>query len=670
MKVVHGKNLFLKLIFLTFLTFCTFSQNDNSSFLRGAPLTNYVEQTLKKNRFNPVKTELVHTGNDFFASNLTLDFTGTDFSYETDLNDQKKSLVVIDIKQEDFFRKTDTVLDLIKFVRDSRFTFSVEFVFTAMDEPSRVPFRKNFQQNGTEVFASSMIDTDNTVALILSFDDSYGQSRIYTAGFKNSSPLWLTRRIVESFNDEKIEYVSPQKFLSIYRAGLLSGNQKMTSFFKNSMPCIAIVLADDSHTGAVKNFLTHYSTEGTDREDIHYTFFQLKFLKPLWITERINMIALEIFGVLSILILCSFSFIGKSRIKYKKAFSKFWYIIPLTIFVSLISLYAGQIFCRYIPVVHRANPIIQFVLKIIVSTIFVTIFFTFQSHFSREGSEFIYGYNLTLIAVANVFIFCAADITLFWMFAFEYLVIYFSRNLVKIHGLVIAIVLMLTPFMPYLAVIAANSSTLDLYFIVYSSFFRNFMLALALFPFQIMWLRVLARLRYYQQNKTQQTISLKKMLTVGFISAGIIAALVIIFGVLMTTFFYNKTHTTNISQKIIDTTPSRLSVTQEKATEGDNSSRIIKIKSNHEADRYIVTVLGPSGVPVLDSSYEYKVRDNTTQVEFIIPDYPPQEITIGYSTDPKVSHQINVTALYYESKLNQYSRESIQLEYSGQGESR
>ena len=160
------------------------------------------------------------------------------------------------------------------------------------------------------------------------------------------------------------------------------------------------------------------------------------------------------------------------------------------------------------------------------------------------------------------------------------------------------------------------------------------------------------------------------MLSVGFISAGIIAALVIIFGILMTTFFYNKTHTTNISQKIIDTTPTRLSVTQEKATEGDKSSRIIKIKSNHEADRYIVTVLSPAGVPVLDSGYEYKVRDNTTQVEFIIPDYPPQEITIGYSTDPKVSHQINVTALYYESKLNQYSRESIQLEYSGQGESR
>jgi hypothetical protein len=670
MNGVHAKKFFLKLIFLTFLTFCTFSQDDISSYLRGAQLTNYVEHTLKKNKFNPLKTELVHTGNDIFASNLTLDFTGSTYSYSTDIDDQKKSLIVIDIKQEDFFRKTDAIIDLIKFVRDSKFEFSVEFVFTAMDEASRVPFRKNFQQNGTSVFASSMIDTDNTVALILSFDNSYNESRIYTAGFKNSSPMWLTKRIVESFNEEKIAYVSPQKFLSIYRAGLLSGNQNMTSFFINSMPCISIVLSDDTHTAAVKNFLTHYSVDGTDKEDIHYTFFQPKFLKPLWISERINIIALEIFGVLSILILCSFSFIGKSRIKYKKAFSKFWYIIPLTILVSLISLYAGQLFCRYIPVVHRANPIIQFVLKIIVSTIFVTIFFTFQSHFSKEGSEFIYGYNLTLIAVANVFIFCAADITLFWMFVFEYLVIYFSRNLIKIHGLVISIVLMITPFLPYLAVIAANSSTMDLYFIIYSSFFRNFMLAMALFPFQIMWLRVLARIRYYQQHKTRQTISLKKMLSFGFISAGIIAALVIIFGVLMTTFFYNKTHTTNISQKIIDTTPSRLSVTQEQGPEGDKSSRIIKIKSNHEADRYIVTVLSPTSVPVLDSTYEYKVRDNTTQVEFIIPDYPPQEISIGYSTDPKLSHQINVTALYYESKLNQYSRESIQLEYAGQGESR
>mgnify|MGYP007069846769 CR=1 FL=1 len=661
MIIKLARKLLILLLLIRYMIFPVFCEK-NKTNLKGFELTQTVRSILEEKGFSTSKNSLCATGDDIFAYNIIILLPALKETEALFAENSKRNLIIL-MTQEDFYENQDSFLQLIEYAASQKYEYSVEFVFTALDSTVRLKEKNTLQQTGTEIFAESILEEQESATLILSVvKEMREKSKIYTTGFKKSSPLWLTKRTVESFVSEKIPFSSPQKFLSIYRAGLLSGDRQISAFFANSIPCIKVELANSEHLLAIKNFLDSYTILGTENEDVHYTFFTVPFVRTFWINERLNIIALELFGGFGILLLCSFSFIGKKRIKYKKAFSKNWYIIPLTLLVSLISLYAGQFCCENIKFIARANPLSQFGYKIILSMIFISVLFTLQQHLNSEVSEFIYGYNLTLIALANVFIFSLADITLFWVFAFEFFVIYLSRSQTKNHILVIILALMILPFVPYLAVIAGNATRQDMHAIVISSIQRNIMFALALFPFQIMWLRMLVRLTTYKSKSNGVKTPLKTLFQYGAISFAIILLVVLLFLFAMNTFLYKKTQSEN---KILTSTDaaSKTIFAEEKSNYTIyKGSRLLKISSNENAVRYIVTMSSPISVPVLDSTYEYKVKENSTLVEFIIPDYPNKNISINYSTEPSTSRTIKITAIYETENPSIYRKEVLTLD--------
>ena len=73
-------------------------------------------------------------------------------------------------------------------------------------------------------------------------------------------------------------------------------------------------------------------------------------------------------------------------------------------------------------------------------------------------------------------------------------------------------------------------------------------------------------------------------------------------------------------------------------------SKTLSINSKVPVFRYEITIQSEQGLPVYDSSFEYRLNQKEHTTNFIIPDYPPQKLAINYSIDSNMSSKAIVTA--------------------------
>ena len=315
----------------------------------GLELADWTYSQLQENGFSPSKKDLVSTGSDQFPYNISVFFNPVYYAEENNM-DQLVSTLIFTVSQKDFFSNRDEIISLLNFAGKQKKNYRIEFGFTTYENSMYSIFFRNFIYTGSECFASSMDNPEECAAVLLTIsEEEQNSSEIYTTGLRKSSPLWLTKAVVTAFNDNDVDFVLPQKILSLYRSGLIFGDGQMASYFRNNCRCIKIKLGSPSHLKVIEKIISDFSISETSSNDVHYNFYKTPVKKIIWINEKTNILALEFFGILLLLLITSFSFIGKKRIRYKKEFSKTWYMLPLTLTVSLVSLYTGQLLCMVIP---------------------------------------------------------------------------------------------------------------------------------------------------------------------------------------------------------------------------------------------------------------------------------------------------------------------------------
>ncbi|WP_296324720.1 hypothetical protein [uncultured Treponema sp.] len=637
---------------VSFLLFSAHFSIFSQGFLHGNELSDTTSTALAKKGFTPIKQELSQTGQDDFADNLILSFPAT--------SDGKKE-VAFCFTQEDFALHEDAIIDFLSFLKDEKHDWTATVLFSALD---RLEFKANKSIKGTQVFAESVDDTDAFAAIAVTLDSSR-ETAIHTGSKRHTTPLWLTKQISDAFYDSQVTFSFEDLLSAIYRLGIVSGKERLSFFFMNDIPAIEVNFSSDSELSVLKTFARNYSSEGSDEWDMHYIYIKsASFFRPFFINEKTILISCLSVGILTILILCVFSFVGVHGERHKYEFIRSSYMIPFTLGISFLSLFLGQAFVSQLSIILPLNPILQYGIKIVFSMIFISALFTVQGILKFSVTAFMYGYLLSVVAIFNIFLFSTRDLTLFVIFISEYIIIYLSRTAKRLFSLSLFFILMLLPFLPYSYIIIKSAEDLELTRTVFTDAIGNLLLSFAIFPFQITWLRMLVLLNVRAGIKGY---TMKKMILNGVFST--IAILLFIFAVIFSIshFIYRPSlRAANKSEiQLVNEDKASLSAKLTSDEFSGMNTNHIKITSKEEALHYEVFLQGIETIhPVYDSIYDYEIssdKDGNEIYTFIIPDYPPKSITIDYAADSKARAKINITAYYKKDEPHTFRIEKREL---------
>ena len=655
--------------------FLIFSQEKLQEHTREIPVGNAlstaVEASLHKNGFSPIAQELSATGQDAFAYNISVEFapseTGkilseqedTDSSLSDSHTDSLKTEMIFCFTQEDFFSHEEALVEFLRYLKSLEKPFSITVLFSTLDFSDGL----FHPLNGTEVFTTALEGSENAFAIPVTFD-STTETAIRTGGLRATSPLWLTERMSGSFFDTRTDFVFETSLSSLYTLGLLKGSERLAHFAPAGIPAIEISFAHESDIAVLTHFVDTYTIEGTEFWDQHYFYISFGgFFKPFFINERAILLSCFIFGLISIMLVCIFSFTGKNGEKNKRDFQRAFYLIPITLGISLLSLYLGQYAVTLLSRILPVNLLIQYGIKILFSMLVVSLMFNIQERLKLSVAIFVYGYLLSLVSIFNIFLFSSQNLLLFIAFVAEYIIIYLSRITKRLSVLIVFFVLMTLPFMPYAFKIIKYADEAGIARHVYSTLGGNLLLTLALFPFQIMWLRILFLLNVYSGAKgyTPRRMILNSLLYLFIVITFIFSALFLI-----STFIYKPDTRTRqrAEQVIVPDEQGTLSAWLSTDAFSGMNTHHVHIRSYDEAVRYTVTIHGiDTPHPIYDSVYDYEVISNGDAdiINFIIPDYPPKNITIDYAADMFSSARIEITAFYRTDEPHTFRTEKREL---------
>ena len=637
---------FRKIIVLAFLLFSAhfsiFSQkNLHIKELFGNELSAALESDLSEKGFSPIRQALSPTGQDNFAYNILLNFEG-----------QEADEVIFCFMQEDFFSNEKAIFDFLYFLKNRSHKCTATVLFSALDKSE---YESKNSIRGSQIFASSMDDTDSCSAIIINLN-SDEDTAIYTGGKKNTSPLWLTRKVTENFFDSKINFSFENRLSAIYRLGIVQGQKRLSYFFENKIPALELNFKNSEDLFCLKKFADSYDSKGSEEWDNHYLYVNRGSLfKPLFIDERTIIISCLSVGILTILLLCIFSFLGEFGERHKYEFIRSSYMIPFTIGLSFLSLILGQHAVGFLSSFFQLNPIIQYGIKIVFSMSFLSLLFTVQGLLKLSLTAFMYGYILLVVAIFNIFLFSSRDLTLFVIFAAEYILIYLSRGAKSLPSLSVFFILMMLPFAPYGFIIIRSAEEAELTKTVFTTAGGNLILSLAIFPFQVTWLRMLVFLNVRAGLKGY---TLKRMILNAIFST--IAILAFIFAVIfaISHFIYKPEirAAQRIETKIERDERFTLSAKLTKDEFQGMATHHIRILSDEDALRYSIVLKGSENAhSIYDSIYNYTITTDSKgndSYSFVIPDYPPRKITIDYAAPAKTKAEIEVTAFYKSDKPN------------------
>ncbi len=627
--------------------------------VRGLPLSVALETLMKKKDFDTVSEPLSVTSQDQFPYNILVYFPKNAEQPSSPRKNRlsavstenQRDLLIYAFTQEDAYDYLDSVLTFLTQLDKNPRTCDC-IVFLSAQEHSSVGLPLTF--TGTEVFARTFEDAERSAAIVVGFGEQ-PVTEIHIGNISRTAPLWLTRQLSAACIETKTAYSYADKFASLYRLGLLPSNRRMNAFISNNIPAISMVFPVRPDLSVLNSLASKYTKEYSATWDSHYLFFHL-LGRDFWIGESFFFGFSLILGTMLLLLLCTSTFKGKNGEDYKKDFMRSWFFIPLTIAITFLSLYLGQAFCRLIPLLAKASPVMQFGIKLLFALFFNAIFFGIQEFFRVYSVQFTHGYFIYLIGISNVFIFSTLDLIFFLTFMIEYLCIYVARKSVRIVPLILSVLLMLAPAVPYIYQLTRYALPQNLQQLVFGTPLLNLFLAMLIFPFLIMWIRMIVRL---QISLVENRFSLKKIFIQGSITTGIVVTLLLI-SVVTLTSLSNRIRNRQVEQKpeIINENQYTFRIATDKTEFLGMTTQHVTITSKEDVLKYEAVISSEGSIPLYDSTYDYTVNEEVKTAFFTIPDYPPRTITIDYATDIKDAANVFVTAWYATDKENVFRKES------------
>src|SRR5574344_257987 len=618
-----------------------------SVFAQVAPAaqSEYLYTLLEDKGFSPVKQALVPADDNCFPVSIYTTITATPAENSELVKKTNRNTVVFAFTEQFAVANKDNLCNFIGKIKEKKLPYTTVILLSADDEVLPLDTPTDYHSGGTAIFTAEIDNPDSYCAIVV---EQYTNDRyeIVPGGGGDTSPSWLVQSLRHGCALCGEDSDVSSSFISFYRNGILRENSRVSSFLAEEIPAASITL-----DGSQKDFdilcatADTLSTMRSDRWDRHYSFLPLGS-EGVLLSESFYASSFLLFGLVSLFLLCFLSFACSSE---KKAQTKdvlsIWYIVPIIIILTATVLFLTELpFPSYSSKVGVTGmPVLIFGLKLTLTMFITTISFILQIHYSYRIAPSAYGFFMVTIAVANIFIFTAVDISLIYLFFFEYLLVLLANKVKSLPLLILTFFLMLMPFFPYVMDLLKFASFEGLYHLVKNGFRSNVLLALILFPFQVQLLRIFIALDFFGKEKYDSTsVIFKRALFTTIISLSIVSTGYFLFSRIM----MNSNSLSQQTKKLVlkqSAASDDIRASVEETSFMELTARHLLVSSSKHVLRYIICITTPSSVPLYDCNYNYTLAGEHTAY-FNLPDYPSGPLEIIYSTDPHGASNVKIEA--------------------------
>ena len=618
----------------------------NHKNLYGLSLCQNTENFLILNGFTPKRLNLVKSAENNFPYNIEVDFNQT--IKNSDKKIKNRHSLILAFTMEDAYLHRNYISTILGFLKKTTLNYNLILFFSYGDFQQKT---ETCRICGTDIFASNIATPDDYSAVCISFTTDY-TAVLIPGGAGETSPSWLVKRLSDSFISANLPYYLRGGSLgSLYRLRILKADERSSFFLQKGIPCAGIAIpiqADMSAYGrCTANFITAYTPEGTDNWDRHYIIFHTGNTL-WWASEQFIVICFITISFISLFMLSELSFVrNKHRIEIKRDVFRLWYIFPVIIIISAVCFQVSQPLTQFLYRIFKITILYQFIVKIIITFVINTVLYLLIVKFQGVLEERAYAYLLTIDSVINIFIFSAVDISLFFLFAAEYIIVYIFRPFKKTGILFAAFIAMMIPYLPYVKQITRYADPSVFNSFVYSNFSRNVLLSIGSLPFLFQWFRIIANALW---NYHEKPASGRRIGILSFTGAATAITIALLFGIKHISAHFIPKNDINIEKNIPvkRINDSVLFCTASDKTFFGDTTRTLTINLGKNAERCVISVNGINGNSVIYSDDEY-ISDKTKYTDtFPVPVWPPEKIIISYVADISIPAVVTVTAFYEE----------------------
>ncbi len=618
--------------------------------LRGLSLCKNTENFLFSSGFTPQKSDLIKSGTNEFPYNIEVALPAA-AEKSAELSGNRRTLILA-FTMEDALRFRNYVSVILSSLKKMQRDYDLVLLFSYGDFQSD---NGGDRLCGTDIFAENIDAPDDCSAVSVSFT-AEKTAVLIPGGAGDTAPSWLVKRLCDSFASSGLPYrIRGGSLGSLYRLRILKADERASFFLQRGIPCAGISIPEEadiaSYGAGTAEFLSAYSSEGTGSWDRHYIVFHAG--KTLWWTsEQFIVVCFIAVSFISLFMLSELSFIrNKRRTEIKHDVFRLWYILPVTVVISAVCFQVSQPLTQFLYHIFRISILYQFIVKVVITFVINTLLYLFIVKFQGVLEERAYAYLLTVDSVINIFIFSAVDISLFFLFAAEYVIVYIFRPFKKTNMLVAAFIAMMIPYVPYIRQIISYADPAFFGSAVYSGFQGNMLLSIGSLPFLFQWLRIIARFterwNYYETSASGRRI----LSVISFSGATAVIIVVFLAGVSRISGYFKpgSERRTQNAVRINRADDAVLSCSSSDRTFFGDTTRTISVDLGKEAERCIISVNGMNGNSVVYSDNEYKSDKTKYTDTFPVPVWPPEKITVSYVADVSVPSVVTVTAFYRET---------------------
>lgn len=643
-------SLFFSFFSLLFCFSCAYIHAAQSGYEKCTSLFS----VLKAQNTSPQIQHLIFNENNDFPFNIidTFGLTSEEKNGTKKADETLLELFIV-FKVEDFFENHELVKKIVGKIKDIDKKFSVSLVFTYGDDVSSEELGKI---SGTKVFSERIRNSSESAIICFSLSD---ENAVIPGGKGGISPSFLTKSASDAFRTNELEYSLKAGLINfLYADGFLKTERRSDLFFENGFSAIAVNFSSDEKNleklpEFIEALVENISPEESINSQKHANLFLIgqKFFST---SETFTIILFLLFVFINLLIICEIPIVSKRKyINNEKEIRKFWYIIPLSIVTNCAALFVSGFLVSFFEKLFVMNIYIQLSLKLVIA--FALSSFAFFITLKKQGSvdSKVYFFLLSISGIINLVFFTALDISLFYLFALECVLIYISRPDKYMITLSTGFFLFLMPFVPYAIQIIKYSETSFLEKLTRNGFLSNTGIAILLVPFEIMWLRILGHLNQKWRRADDSVRKFYIQNALWILAAFVLCIAIVIAADFMIPEKYKKSYLkkeTIIERSHDDFIDINASVIEYFG----ETNVILNVKTNEACEEVYVQVSSASENPIIYSDNDFVQNLETKTDYFKIPLNPPEKMTFRYIANPSSNATVKVNA----TRLNEEKSEN------------
>lgn len=651
-----------------FLIISTISLYSSEKQINGYNLCEDFFTFLENNNCNPSIQPLVKNNNYNYPFNIEVFFKANTTVQEELHQEGNLSTLLIAFRLEEAYTNKSLIQNLIKIINSSKRDYNINLLFSYGD--SQKPILQTQQVKGTEYFIENIFNQNELSVICINLTNF--NTIVTPGGGGDTSPLWLVKRITNALNKNDISFkLRGNTITSLYRLNILQEDKRTSLFLKEGIPTIGINfsvknLSNSKLLDFFQTLISSYTQNGTNNWDRHFISFTAGN-KIYWISENTTVFIFIFLVILSLFFICEFSFtFSNKKHQIKKDVIQLWYILPISALITTIGFVFGQYIALFFYKILGIDPYIQLVIKFSVGFIFVSLIFFFWIKKQGILTEDSYIFLVSISAIINIILYTLVDISLFYVFAAEFIIIYLSRHTKKTVSLSIMFLLMLLPFLPYAIQIIKYLKPQAAQNLSNNSFFANLIISLGFLPFEMIWFRILARLNKIWENTDNNVKKFRTQNIIAITTAVIIFTIILIIITIFIPDQYKRRRTGMPAFETILKHDDKIKISYNDNNYFGETIRTLNIDLGEIAEQCSIKVSSETKNPIIYSDESYTVTQNDESDIFSTPVWPPKELEFNYIASPDITSTITVEAVYPTENPKRYIKRTSKLQINAE----